>query len=427
MFNSVTSYQLLQDIEKEDTMVLDVRPSATFNGWTLKDMNRGGHIPGAVSFPLEWFEELQIEELEEKLDAKISGRSHVIITGFSGKDAEKAGQLLTKLGFDNVTLHNPGMKEYSLEPGLPLDHLPGYRKLVPAVWLDLLLKNRIQEEQIDYYVLAHVNFDNWGDYDKGHIPGAIWLDTLDLESEEDWNRRSPQELEKELCNHGITKDTTVILYGRTSNPNMSQEHPGKQAGHLGAMRAALILMYAGVQDVRVLDGGLDAWLRIGGAVTRKEFSPNPVKETGLNIPEHPEYIVDMPKAREMIDDSRAELVSMRSWPEYIGEVSGYHYVKQAGRISGALWGNNGSDAYHMENYRNHDDTMRSYDEIEAMWSKMGVTPDKKIAFYCGTGWRASEAFYYAWLMGYKHVSIYDGGWSEWSSEKENPVETGTPA
>jgi thiosulfate/3-mercaptopyruvate sulfurtransferase len=80
----------------------------------------------------------------------------------------------------------------------------------------------------------------------------------------------------------------------------------------------------------------------------------------------------------------------------------------------------------MENYRNHDDTLRSFHDIEAEWKRMGITPDKHIAFYCGTGWRASESFFAAWLMGWKRVSIYDGGWYEWSSNPENPVGTGTP-
>ncbi|MEJ2247847.1 MAG: rhodanese-like domain-containing protein, partial [Acidobacteriota bacterium] len=47
-------------------------------------------------------------------------------------------------------------------------------------------------------------------------------------------------------------------------------------------------------------------------------------------------------------------------------------------------------------------------------------------FYCGTGWRASEAFFYAYLMGWERISVYDGGWFEWSLDARNPVETGIP-
>ncbi|MFC1620470.1 sulfurtransferase, partial [Candidatus Neomarinimicrobiota bacterium] len=201
---------------------------------------------------------------------------------------------------------------------------------------------------------------------------------------------------------------------------------GQQAGQLASMRAALLLMYAGVKDVRVLDGGLAAWLKAGGSITREETLPNPVVETGLNIPECPELIVDTDQAKQMIADPNSELVSVRSWAEFIGEVSGYHYIQPKGRIPGAVFGNCGSDAYHMENYRNHDDTMRSYHEIKKNWRDGGIIPEKHIAFYCGTGWRASEAFFFAWLMGWKSISIYDGGWYGWSGDESNPTETGVP-
>lgn len=49
---------------------------------------------------------------------------------------------------------------------------------------------------------------------------------------------------------------------------------------------------------------------------------------------------------------------------------------------------------------------------------------QQVSFYCGTGWRASETFMYARAMGWKNVSVYDGGWYEWSSDPKNPVATG---
>ncbi|WP_227625940.1 rhodanese-like domain-containing protein [Geofilum rubicundum] len=50
-----------------------------------------------------------------------------------------------------------------------------------------------------------------------------------------------------------------------------------------------------------------------------------------------------------------------------------------------------------------------------------------MAFYCGTGWRGSEAWFNAWLMGWPKVSVYDGGWFEWSADPANSYETGVPA
>ncbi|MEJ2108642.1 MAG: rhodanese-like domain-containing protein [Acidobacteriota bacterium] len=207
---------------------------------------------------------------------------------------------------------------------------------------------------------------------------------------------------------------------------MEQPHPGRYAGQIASMRAALLLMYAGVQDVRVLDGGLDSWIGAGYRLEADPVIPEPVESFGLKIPAHPEYVIDIEEAKEYLANPECELVCMRSWSEFIGEKSGYHYIGPRGRIPGAVFGNCGSDAYHMQNYRNLDNTMLDYHEIASNWREVGIVPEKKIAFYCGTGWRASEAFFYAYLLGWERIAIYDGGWYEWSIDAGNPVETGIP-
>lgn len=138
-------------------------------------------------------------------------------------------------------------------------------------------------------------------------------------------------------------------------------------------------------------------------------------------------IVDIEEAKEILaDPDGAALVSVRTWNEHIGHVSGYNYIGPAGRIAGDVWGNCGSDAYHMQHYRNVDNTMRPYPEIAANWEAAGITPDKWVAFYCGTGWRASETWFYAYLMGWERVAVY-GGWFEWSQDPvNNAIEVGVP-
>jgi thiosulfate/3-mercaptopyruvate sulfurtransferase len=152
----------------------------------------------------------------------------------------------------------------------------------------------------------------------------------------------------------------------------------------------------------------------------------PPAEFGAEIPACPEYAVDLPEAKEILRSADANLVSVRSWPEFIGEVSGYNYIEKKGRIPGAVFSDCGSDAYHMENFRNFDHTTREYHEIEGAWRSAGITPERQNAFYCGTGWRASEAFFNAWLMGWPRISVFDGGWFEWSSDERNEIETGVP-
>ena len=420
----LSTNELLAQQSNRGTKIIDLRPTAAYNGWPLLSESRGGHIPQAISFPVTWFDELSRTDCLQLLKQKgLNPANDVILTGYQDEEIDQALHELQTLGFTSIMTHSGGMTSYLEDEKQAVNCLPRFKYLVHPDWLKNILRTNQAENEV---VLAHVNFDNWGDYNEGHIPGAIWLDTLALESEVTWNHRSPEELEEELCAHGIHKDSMVVLYGRTSNPNMSQEQPGSQAGQLASMRAALLLMYAGVEDVYVLDGGLEAWLRAGGSITQEESLPRKIKSTGLSIPHNPEHITLIETAKQYLSDSQSELVSVRSWDEFIGDVSGYHYIHKKGRIPGAVFGNCGSDAYHMENYRNHDDTMRSSNEIKAMLAGSELTPGKNLAFYCGTGWRASEAWFSTWLMGWEHVSIFDGGWFEWSNDPNNPYETGTP-
>ena len=309
---------------------------------------------------------------------------------------------------------------------IPMEMMERYTQLVSPKWLiELITKGSAPEYQNNKYLICHAHYRNREDYEKGHIPGAIDIDTLLLESPETWNRRSPEEIKKALENLGITSNTTVILYGRFSYPDNNDPFPGSNAGHLGAIRCAFIMMYAGVKDVRLLNGGLQSWLDEGFEVTTIESKKKPVSDFGIEIPAFPGFAVDLSEAKEILKDKNKNLVCVRSWKEYIGEVSGYNYIEKKGRIPGAVFADCGSDAYHMENYRNLDHTTREYHEIEKNWKEAGITPDKFNAFYCGTGWRASETFFNAWLMGWENIAVFDGGWFEWSNNNL-PFETGLP-
>ena len=113
-----------------------------------------------------------------------------------------------------------------------------------------------------------------------HLPGALYLDTNRLEDPADWNRRDPHELEDTLTALGVTADTTVVLYGRDTEGHAEEKWPGRRAGQIAATRAALILTYAGVRDVRVLDGGYDAWVATGGELETLIREPSPAAASG---------------------------------------------------------------------------------------------------------------------------------------------------
>lgn len=407
--------------------VLDVRTSAESNGWPLRD-GVSGRIISAAQFPAAWLDDPSPDEVLTRLSgAGAEPASPVVVYGHDTAEGEVAARRLEQLGFVDVAVVDGGIQAWAEDPERPLERLPRWQHLAPPVWLSgVLTGETVPAPPAGRVVVLHVAFHNWADYEAGHVPGARFLDTEELEEPERWNRRTPAEIERALCAHGITAGSTVVVTGRTGTPEMSQAEPGREAGQIAANRVAALLLWAGVDDVRVLDGGLGAWEQAGYPLETRDVPVVPARSFGTEVPARPEIMIDIGDAERLLNDANGALVSVRSWAEFIGEVSGYHYVKPRGRIPGAVFGNCGSDAYHMQNYRNHDNTMRDYRRLEANWRSMGIASDKEVAFYCGTGWRGAEAFMCAWLMGWPKVAVYDGGWFDWSIDEERPLATGVP-
>ena len=422
----ITTAELQLMMIDKNTVIVDVRVVDAYNGWKLKNEKRGGHIMGARSLPLKWTQYMDwIEVVRSK---GISTKNKIVIYGYTADDASEAVRFFDRAGYNQISVYNHFIEEWSANESMPMEHLARYTNLVSAEWIqELISGGKPAEYNNNKYVVVHSHYRNRDAYLSGHIPGAIDMDTLALEAAETWNRRSPEELKKALEAHGIDSDTTVIMYGKFMTPNNDDEFPGSAAGHIGAIRNTMIMLYAGVKDVRVLNGGFQSWKDAGFAIETNDVAKTPVADFGIEIPGRPEIIVDVPEAKSMIQSPDADIVCVRSWPEFIGEVSGYNYIEKKGRIPGAVFGNCGTDAYHMENYRNVDHTIREAQEVAATWKSVDIVPDKHLAFYCGTGWRGSEAFFNAWLMGWPRVSVFDGGWFEWSNDPENPFETGVPA
>ena len=288
-----------------------------------------------------------------------------------------------------------------------------FEKLVDTAWVNKLIHGgSLRSYKGNGYLIIEAVTGTPKNYLEGHIPGAISLDTNTFEREPSWNVIAAATLEQVLLAHGITQDKTVVLYGRN---------------RFAATRTALVLLYAGVKDVRLLDGGVKGWTASGFELETDSQETHPAKAFGVRIPAHPEFIISTDRAQALSTDKNAVLVCVRSWEEYIGVNSGYDYVRRKGRIPGSVWaGLPGNDQAHRDHYQNVDSFLRDPREIAALWKEKGITPDRKIAFYCGTGWRASEAFFYAYLMGWKDICVYDGGWLEWSAQPDRLIEVGKP-
>ncbi len=278
-------------------------------------------------------------------------------------------------------------------------------------------------------------------YNEGHIKGAYHInsdaveyDDVDLDgidecgiygkvpvsTEDNFNIRNAEQLGEFMKRNGIKKDTKVILYG-------------KNASDSSITRVAFAMLYAGVEDVKVIDGGMEAWMSAGFQTETKINEPTPGGEDfdfGTKIPAHQEYILSIDDTKERLkSDPGFYLVSIRSEDEFLGKVSGYQYIKNAGEPFGAVWGHDTDDGSYVKNGK-----VVGVDRVKEILKEFGGNLDEKsqhFSFYCGTGWRATIPFLICYQEGYTNISVYDAGWWLWQKNWEKdpadwPIQKVTP-
>lgn len=396
----------LAQLQQQSGAVIDTRVSAFYNGWPQTPAGTSGHEPAALNLSASWLSAMSDAQLARWAQQHQLSPETVIALYGRDSDNEQVKARLETLGYRRVSLLSDALQA----PGR-LQRLAHFEQLVYPGWLHQLQQDKpVAAAPAGEWKVIEAAWGAPKRFLLSHIPGADYINTNDVESEPLWNKVSDAQLKTLLAKHGIRHDTTVILYA---------------SDVYAAARVAQIMLYAGVNDVRILDGGWKSWSDAGLPVERgMPASVKPAPDFGAPLPGQPQLMVDMEQARALLHRPDASLVSIRSWPEFTGVTSGYSYIKPKGEIAGARWGHAGSDATHMEDFHNPDGTMRSATDIAAMWKAWNILPEQQVAFYCGTGWRASETFMYARAMGWKKVAVYDGGWYEWSSHPQNPVATG---
>ena len=279
------------------------------------------------------------------------------------------------------------------------------------------------QEGYEDLVIAEVGYGDVkksASYKEGHIEGALYVDICEVEdatgSEEGaYNILSAEEIEKNLLSHGITKDTKVVLYDKSASA--------------GVARVAYGYLWAGVEDVKILNGGLDGWKKAGyEAADTKVNEAEAAKDFGVEVPAHPEYWLSVEDAKDKLEeDDNFKLVSIRSKDEWLGKTSGYNYMDKAGEPKGAVWGKASESSADVNGVMNEDGTVKNLDELMEVWSDVDFTLDNELSFYCGTGWRACIPFLILYENGYDTMSVFDGGWYEWLMHDDYPVQVGDPA
>jgi thiosulfate/3-mercaptopyruvate sulfurtransferase len=235
-------------------------------------------------------------------------------------------------------------------------------------------------------------------YLEAHLPDAVFVD-LDAELSahgrpEDGRHPLPDlaDLQDAARRWGIREGDPVVVYDGGSG--------------LAAARAWWTLRWAGLDDVRILDGGFAAWT---GLLEQGDVIPPPgdVVLRGGGMP-----VLDADGAAALARDGL--LLDARAPERFRGEVEPLDPV--AGHIPGAVSApssaNLGPDGRYLPP-----------DELRARYEALGVRDGVAVGAYCGSGISAVTDIVALRLAGYDAV-LYPGSWSAWCADPARPVATG---
>ena len=249
------------------------------------------------------------------------------------------------------------------------------------------------------------------DYFRGHLPAAHHLefDTLRGTDKGVPVQYLPDDLTKALLlRAGVDKDRTHLVYAT------GEELPNDEI--LSSTMVVHVLEKFGVQDIRIVDGGLPEWKKQGFATTQDYFGNPPGK---LPAKMNPGIAANIEDVQKSAGKPGHVLIDARPINEFRGEDDVW---LRKGHIPGAI-------SFHWARLMETDNThkFKPFTETKAELEKAGITPDKSIICYCGTSREGSLLrFYLKHVAGYPNVRLYEGAWKEyvWLKGKSLPAETG---
>jgi len=243
---------------------------------------------------------------------------------------------------------------------------------------------------------------NWGatEYNKAHIPGALYADLHDdLSGEviagETSRHPLPQQetLVKLFSKLGIDKNVQVVAYDAT-------------AGFMAAARLWWLLRWAGHEKVAVLNGGKNVWVTQGYPLTTEII---PVQPREFVAKFNDDMLASAKEVLASIEAGNTCLIDSRTADRYAGQNETIDPV--AGHIPTAVSkpfneqiGAEGAAAPSL--YKEH---------FKEEFAKGNVV------FYCGSGVTAAYNVLLAVYAGYPFPKLYAGSWSEWITDPARPI------
>jgi thiosulfate/3-mercaptopyruvate sulfurtransferase len=232
-------------------------------------------------------------------------------------------------------------------------------------------------------------------FERGHIPGAVYVSLEDELSDHSVAGRgrhplpSGRAVEAAGRRWGIRKDVPVVVYDDWNRA--------------GSARAWWVLTAAGIEDVRILDGGLAAWT---GELESGPVTPEP---GDVSVPHEDLYAGALPTLTAETVMAADTLLDARAPERFLGHVEPIDPI--AGHIPGACNAPSTGFLAGDGTFLEERDLARLFGDIEGAGA------------YCGSGVTASVVVAALATLGID-AALYPGSWSEWSSDGARPVETG---
>ena len=223
------------------------------------------------------------------------------------------------------------------------------------------------------------------------IPGAV---VFDIEAMSDETSPLPhtalpmEEFARRVRTLGIDSGNEIVVYD--------------EKGIYSSPRARALFRAAGHERVRVLDGGLPEWKRMGNGTVR---IPASVVRSGDFFPRPAEFrLLDRAEVARAIDQKNAVILDARSEERFKGVVDEPRAGLRRGHIPTAC---------SMPFTKVLDGALlKSKSGLEMLFGDL-VKPDLEVIVYCGSGVTACIVALGLEAAGYGKVSVYDGSWSEW--------------
>jgi thiosulfate/3-mercaptopyruvate sulfurtransferase len=241
------------------------------------------------------------------------------------------------------------------------------------------------------------------DFATGHLPSAVHFDLFGLSLID--TSDAPLKAFMHMIHHifelrGITEKKEVVVYENQSG--------------MRAARALWFLDYFGHPNARILDGGMQAWKAAGFATTTEAIAP---KAASFKTSERRDVLATAQDVLQSLNKKETVILDTRSRSEYLGTQI---RAARGGAIPGAI---------HIEWTDNLDSSgkFKSTAELEAMYSRAGITADTEVISYCQGGYRAAHSYVALRLIGFPRIRNYIGSWKEWGDRTELPIEKPAPS